>query len=196
MKRRAQKSPNLYIIAGPNGAGKTTFAREFLLDAVRCKEFINADSIAQGLSPFAPDDVAIQAGRLMLEQIEKFADRGIDFAFETTLSGRSYYPRLCRFKENGYSIHLYFLWLPEVKFSLKRVAERVKHGGHNIPSDVIQRRFKMGISNLFRLYDPALDFWSLINNSVDPPQTIALKKKGEIIIYDKELFDEIKKETN
>ena len=136
--KEGSKRPSLYIVAGPNGSGKTTFAREFLPDYVRCKEFINADLIAGGLSPFSPEAAAMRAGRLLLEQIKLLASRRSDFGFETTLSGVTYVSLLRRLKAQGYQIHLFFLWIPTVEVALARIADRVRRGGHDIPEKVVR----------------------------------------------------------
>jgi len=124
--------PNLYIVAGPNGAGKTTFAREFLPNYAECLEFVNADLIAGGLSPFYPERAAIRAGRLMLEQIRLLASQDRDFGFETTLSGKTYVRLLTNLKAQGYRIHLYFLWIKNVDIAIERIADRVRRGGHSV----------------------------------------------------------------
>ena len=188
-----QKSPNIYIIAGPNGAGKTTFAEEFLPNYVKCPTFVNADMIARGLSPFSPDIAALKAGRLLLEQIETYAGKRIDFAFETTLSGVTYLSRLKDLKKEGYGIHLFFLWIPDVKLSLARVASRVKMGGHDISEKVVRRRFQKGIRNFFKLYRPILDSWMLFDNSGNVPHEIAKEESGKIDIYDRKLYEIILK---
>lgn len=139
------KRPCLYLIAGANGSGKTTFAEEFLPHYAKCLTFINADTIARGLSGFSPDASALKAGRLLLEQIETYASKRIDFAFETTLSGVTHLSRIKSLKREGYAIHLFFLWIPDVTLSLARVASRVKMGGHDIPEKVVRRRFHGGI---------------------------------------------------
>ena len=127
------KNPSPYIIAGPNGAGKTTFARQLLPYYAECLEFVNADLIANGLSPFFPERAAILAGRLMLQQIHLLADHGRDFGFETTLSGKTYVRLLRDLRDRGYRIHLFFLWIPNIDIALERVADRVRRGGHNVP---------------------------------------------------------------
>lgn len=183
--------PNLYIIAGPNGAGKTTFAREFLLPFVDCYEFVNADMIAAGLSPFAPETVALQAGRLMLERIQKLSEQRVDFAFETTLSGKTYVRFIREVKDRGYEVHLVFLWLSDVEFSARRVAHRVKQGGHNIPDEVIRRRFGLGIRNLFQIYRPLLDSWKLYDNTKRNPQLIAEEIYGTLQVADPDLYQKL-----
>ena len=145
-------SPDLYIIAGPNGAGKTTFAREFLPNYAECKNFINADLIAQGVAPFSPEAVAFRAGRLMLEEINHYVKRGEDFGFETTLSGRSYLGLIRRLKKLGYRVHFFFLVVPTVDLALTRVRGRVMEGGHDIPESVVRRRFGRSLQNFFADY--------------------------------------------
>ena len=128
-----QKKATVYIIAGPNGAGKTTFARKFLPQYVKCKQFVNADLIASGLSPFAPDIAALSAGKLLIEKIREFSAQSVDFGFETTLSGKSYVLHLKKLREKGYARHLFFLWIPTLELALARIRYRVKRGGHDIP---------------------------------------------------------------
>lgn len=182
------KKPQVYIIAGPNGSGKTTFATEFLPNYAECPTFINADTIARGLSGFSPDAVALKAGRILLEQIESYASRKINFAFETTLSGMTYLSRFKDLKKEGYAIHLFFLWIPDVKLSLARVANRVKMGGHDIDEKVVRRRFHKGISNFFKYYRQVLDSWSLFDNSGNAPYLIAEERAGGLKILDQELY--------
>ena len=185
---------SLYIVAGPNGAGKTTFAREFLPNYVECLEFVNADLIASGLSPFSPDRAAISAGRLMLKRIHHLAERGIDFAFETTLSGKGYVRLLKDLKSLGYRIHLYFLWINNVDIALGRVADRVRRGGHNVPEEIVHRRFSRGLPNLFNFYRPFLDLWAIFDNSTDHPVMIACEEDGELEIIDPVLFSKLSKD--
>ena len=185
---------SLYIVAGPNGAGKTTFAREFLPNYVECMEFVNADLIASGLSPFLPERVAISAGRLMLKRIYFLAERGIDFAFETTLSGKGYVGLLKDLKSLGYRIHLYFLWINNVDIALGRVADRVRRGGHNVPEEIVRRRFSRGLTNLFSLYRPFLDLWAIFDNSTDHPVMIACEEDRELEIIDPVLFSKLSKD--
>lgn len=185
------KHPLVYIIAGSNGAGKTTFAKEFLLKQVHCKEFINADFLAQGFSPFAPEAAAMKAGRFVLERIQEFAHENKTFAFETTLSGKTYVHVLKSLKKKGYLINLYFLWLPNVEIALKRIKERTLRGGHHIPEKDVRRRFKQGLFNFFKLYEPLLNFWSIIDNYEVPPKTIAFKEQGILTVYDKSLYHKI-----
>ena len=162
-----------YIIAGPNGAGKTTFAREFLPSYVHCREFLNADLLAAGISPFDPDMAAIAAGRVLLARMKELIRHGKDFGFETTLAGKTYLSILCNMKEQGYRLHLFYLWLPTAELAVSRVAHRVAHGGHNIPEDVIRRRFNAGSTNLLDAYLPLFDTWLLFDSSKLPPHKIA-----------------------
>jgi predicted ABC-type ATPase len=162
-------SKKIIIIAGPNGAGKTTFARSFLPEEAQCPRFINADLIAAGLSPFAPETAALKAGRLMLEEIADCVRKGESFAFETTLSGLSYLARIRQWREQGYHVSLFFLCLPDAETAIARVAERVKQGGHDIPEDVIRRRFAAGLRNLERAYKPAVDAWAKYDSVGESP---------------------------
>lgn len=184
--------PTVYVIAGPNGAGKTTFANEFLPDFVNCREFLNADLIAAGLAPFAPETQNFRAGRLLLERIKELTQAKRDFGFETTLAGRSYVPLLKEMKENGYQIALFFLWLPSADMAVARVKNRVRQGGHNVPEPVIRKRFSSGIQNLFKLYMPISDAWWIYDASGLPPKIVAQKKDGGKYLDNPELFSQIK----
>ncbi len=159
----------IVIIAGPNGAGKTTFAREFLPAEAGLPLFVNADLIAAGLSPFDPDAAAIRAGRLMLEQIDAHARAGHSFAFETTLAGHTYLRRIERWRAGGYLVELVFLSLPSAEDAIKRVATRVRQGGHDIPADVVRRRFAAGMRNFLELYRQRVDYWIWYDNSGTRP---------------------------
>ena len=183
--------PTVYIIAGPNGAGKTMFATEFLPEFVQCREFLNADLIAAGLSPFAPETAALRAGRLLLTRIKEFSSQGRDFGFETTLAGRTHVSLLRKMKRRGYTIHLFFLWLPSVEMAVARVANRVREGGHPVPEPVIRRRFVLGIRNFFHLYRPLLDSWLLFDNSWLPPRIIAEEEGGQLQIVQPDLYQAI-----
>jgi predicted ABC-type ATPase len=162
-------SKKIIIIAGPNGAGKTTFARSFLPEEAQCPRFINADLIAAGLAPFAPETAALKAGRLMLEEIADCVGKGESFAFETTLSGLSYLNHIQRWRAQGYHVSLFFLSLPDADAAVARVAERVRQGGHHIPEDVIRRRFAAGLRNLERAYKSAVDAWARYDSVGESP---------------------------
>lgn len=159
----------LLIIAGPNGAGKTTFAAEFLPREGDCPEFVNADLIAAGLSPFQPDQVALAAGRLMLGRIDDLVAAGRSFAFETTLSTCGYARRIPQWRSSGYLVKLYFLTLPDSEFAIRRVERRVRFGGHDIPAATIRRRFQRGLENLRNHYLGIVDEWSIYDASENPP---------------------------
>lgn len=188
MKNKDQR-PNLYIIAGPNGAGKTTFARKFLPDYVKCLEFVNVDLIADGISPFNPERAALRAGRIMLEQIHSLAERGVEFGFETTLSGRTYVKLLQEMKKRRYLIHIFFLWISNVELALERIRLRVRNGGHPIPGDVVRRRFRRSLPNFLFTHRALADSWAIFDNSGDVPQMIALEESGKIEILDRDLFN-------
>ena len=162
-------SKKIIIIAGPNGAGKTTFACEYLPNEANCPIFINADLIAAGLAPFAPETASIKAGRLMLNEIKANFKAGNNFAFETTLSGKTYAKHIVDWKNQGYHITMFFLSLPNAEFAIARVANRVADGGHNIPEATIRRRFKSGLYNFQTLYKKLADSWSLYDNSKEQP---------------------------
>lgn len=160
------------IIAGPNGAGKTTFAREFLPNEAACPVFVNADLIAVGLAPFAPETAALQAGRLMLKELERHFQARQSFAFETTLSGRAYLRHIQSWQAADYQVELIFLRLATAEEAVARVAQRVKQGGHDIPEALIRRRFAAGLENLTRYYASAVDVWALYDNSGEQPQLL------------------------
>jgi len=159
----------IIIIAGPNGAGKTTFARSFLPQEAQCQRFINADLIAAGLSPFAPEAAALKAGRLMLAEMDESARKGESFAFETTLAGLAYLGRIRQWRAQGYHVGLYFLRLPNAETAIARVAARVLQGGHHIPEAVIRRRFDAGLRNFEQAYKAAVDAWVEFDNEGAEP---------------------------
>ena len=179
--------PILYIIAGPNGAGKTTASFNVLPVILDCKEYVNADEIARGLSPFDVESVAIQAGKLMLERIELLLSQKVNFAIETTLATRSYSNLINKAKAIGYEVHIIFFWLYSPEMACQRVAKRVSEGGHDIPKDVITRRYWIGIKNLFTIFMPIVDYWELYNNTFET-RMIANSNK----IIDPTLFNYIK----
>ena len=166
---------NLYIIAGCNGAGKTTASCTILPEILNCREFVNADEIARGLSPFQPEKVAIEAGKIMLKRIDDLLYSSKSFAFETTLATKSYRNKIIEAKQKGYDITLIFFWLQSIDLAKDRVQERVAKGGHNIETEIIERRYAAGIRNLFEIYIPICDKVLIIDNSEGNPEVIAEK---------------------
>ena len=158
-------SPQLVLIGGPNGAGKSTAAPQLLRDTLDVTEFVNADTIASGLSGFHPESAALQAGRVMLARLRDLGSRRADFAFESTLASRSFAPWIRRLKQTGYVFHLTFLWLPDPDVAVARVATRVRDGGHDVPEATIRRRYYSGLCNFFRLYRPIADHWRFYDNT-------------------------------
>jgi predicted ABC-type ATPase len=175
--------PNIFILAGPNGAGKTTSAMALLPKKLQCVEFVNADVIAAGLSPFQPATVALEAGRLMINRIKKLASEKKDFAFETTLASKTFAPFLKTCQSKGFTDSLLYIWLSSPELAIKRVQSRVANGGHDIPEDVIKRRYVRSISNLFNLYLPIVTNCYIFDNSTGTPEEIARKEDhGNITI--------------
>lgn len=189
------KNKNVYIVAGPNGSGKTTFAREFLPNYAKCSHFVNADLIAQGLSPFSPGQVAIKSGKLVLEQIKEYTKSKIDFGFETTMSGVTYLRYFKMLKKNGYKINIFFLWIPSSQLAVLRVKDRVAQGGHNVPTIDVKRRFKRSIDKFFKEYRLLADKWILFNNAETIPKIIARKQNAHIEIINQTLFNGIIKKA-
>ena len=187
------KLPKLYIIAGCNGAGKTTASFTILPEILGCKEFINADEIAKGLSPFQPESVAVQAGRIMLARMDELLQKGETFAFETTLATKSYKQKIEWAQANGYEVTLLFFWLRNVTMAKERVAQRVAEGGHSIPSQTIERRYHNGITNLFVIYIDMVDICYIFDNSEGRKELIAQKERHKgIIIYNNDKFNLMK----
>ena len=185
--------PNLYIIAGPNGAGKTTASYTLLPDVLQCPNFVNADEIARGLSPFAQETVAVQAGKIMLHRIDELLPQRVDFAIETTLATRSYVQLVRRAQALGYKVHLIFFFLENEEQAIRRVAQRVSNGGHNIPEEDIRRRFKRGIYNLINLYIPICDNVLVYNNVKTPARLVARKKNqvDDVELIETEMWNQL-----
>ena len=184
--------PNLYVIAGCNGAGKTTTSFTVLPEMLNCKEFVNADEIARGLSPFQPETVSFQAGRIMLSRIQELIQANVDFGFETTLSTRSYIPLLKDAKLKGYTVLLVYFWLESVELAKSRVLERVKKGGHNILPQTIERRYYRGVKNFFKLFQEQVDSWVIYDNSHSSPEIIVKGAKGHATeIYNHDIWSAI-----
>ncbi len=187
------KEKNLYIIAGCNGAGKTTASFTILPEILDCKEFVNADEIAKGLSPFQPEKVSFEAGRIMLHRITELFSQNENFAFETTLATRSYKNRILEAKEKNYNVTLLFFWLKNSELAKERVKTRVLEGGHNIPEDVIERRYYKGIKNLFEIYLSIVDQALIFDNSEGKHNLIAeIFASEELNVINESKFNELK----
>lgn len=180
-------NPRLYIIAGCNGAGKTTASYSVLPDLLDCREFVNADEIAKGLSPFNPESVSIEAGKLMLQRIEYLLSQNKTFAIETTLATRSYANLIKKAHSLGYQVILLFFWLSSPEMAIERVAKRVAEGGHDIPVETIHRRYWLGLQNFFNIFTPIVDSWMFYEN-ID--NTVLIANNREVI--DKNKFDKIR----
>jgi predicted ABC-type ATPase len=186
--------PLAVVLAGPNGAGKSTTAPYLLRDALAVHEFVNADTIAQGLSAYRPEAAAITAGRVMLERLRTLSSMRRDFAFETTLSGRSHVRWLRDLRASGYRTHLVFLALPSAELAIARVADRVRRGGHHVPDVIVRRRFIAGLRNLFAVYMDAVDSWTIYDNAdVVSPRLVASRAVGgSLIVADADLWNALK----
>ena len=184
---------HLYILAGPNGAGKTTFASRFLPEFVSVQQFVNADLIAAGVSPFAPESAAIEAGRLMLQRIDALARQRTDFGIETTLASKTLQTRLRALKAASYQIHLAYLWLASPELAVARVRERVQRGGHSVPEATIRRRYFSGLRNLFDVYMSLVDDWFIYDNSHTSPVEIASGNQGKPHIQNPHIFETIER---
>lgn len=189
----ASPVPLVVVVAGPNGAGKSTMAPRLLQEALAVVEFVNADTIASGLSAFRPDSVAIGAGRLMLARLRALAEARADFAFETTLASRTFAPWLKRLQASGYRVHLAYLSLPDADLAVARVAERVRQGGHGTPEAVVRRRFTAGLRNFFGFYRSIADTWQMFDNSAPSgPRLIASGRTAEAPdVHDVEAWAEL-----
>lgn len=191
------ENKNLYIIAGCNGAGKTTASYNVLPNILDCKEFVNADEIAKGLSPFNVESVAVQAGRLMLERIDSLMGRGVSFSIETTLATKSYSSMVSHAKNLGYRVFLFYFWLETPELAKQRVLHRVLNGGHNIPEEVIVRRYYNGIKNLFNIFMGIVDEWMIFDNSETQSVMIAKGSHGASPTIKKiDIFNKLKKIAN
>ena len=191
------KVPNIYIIAGCNGAGKTTASFTILPEMLDCKEFVNADEIAKGLSPFQPESVSFHAGRIMIERIDELLNSGVDFGFETTLTTLSYLNTIKLAKQKGYTINLLYFWLNDVNLAIERVKTRVSEGGHDIPEETIRRRYSRGIYNLTNKFTNLCDYWIVINNS-SRPFTFVAEGQGllELKVHDTLVWQQIKNQSD
>lgn len=181
--------PRIVILAGPNGAGKTTASKYLLRDALGIGEFVNADTVAAGLSAFRPESVAFEAGRIVLGRIRALIDQQVSFAFETTLSSKTLATLLTRARDDGFDVELIYLALPDATTAVGRVAARVKQGGHNIPIDVIERRFYRSLKNLFGLYMPLVNRWKVFDNGLSPPVQIAAGTQTRKLIFQEQKWN-------
>ncbi len=185
--------PDIVVIAGPNGAGKSTLAPALLRDTLKIPEYVNADTIAEGLSAFAPEDASFDAGRVMLGRLQDLAEAGKDFSFETTLASRFYAGWLAKLQKKEFRVSLIFLWLDDVGLAIERVRERVRAGGHDIPEETIRRRYERGLRNLFDLYMPVVNVWSVRDTSVSGSREIArYTEDGGEVIFDAERWRTIR----
>lgn len=187
--------PTCTIIAGPNGAGKTTFAMTWLPEAAGCRSFVNADLIAAGLSPLAPEREWLAASRLFLQEINRHVARREDFAFETTLSGKTYLRLIRQLLGDGWRVALYYLWLPSVEMSIQRVAERFSHGGHDIPLESIIRRYPRSLSNLLDRYAPLCNPTICLDNSKENPEVIFTQDATGRLVENQELYNALLKDV-
>lgn len=188
---------NLYIIAGCNGAGKTTASFTILPEILNCKEFVNADEIARGLSPFQPEKVSFEAGRIMIKRVDELLETNQTFALETTLATKSYKSKIAKAKNNNYNITLLFFWLQNVELAIERVKIRVMEGGHNIEADIIKRRYLNGIKNLFEIYISIADEVMIFDNSEGKYELIAEKTlKTNINVLNESKFSILEKHYN
>jgi len=173
-------NPSVVVLAGPNGAGKTTASAAVIQETLGIGEFVNADIIARGLSGFAPESAALQAGRIMLERLHDLAASRASFSFETTLASRTFAPWLKQLLAEGYSFHLCFFWLPSADMAIARVAQRVRLGGHYVDDETIRRRYERGVSNFFHLYRPLTTTWHFFDNSQPPKRSLVARGAGKI----------------
>jgi predicted ABC-type ATPase len=186
---------HLYVIAGSNGAGKTTFAREFLPDYAHCLRFVNPDLIAAGLSPFDPSAAATEAGKVVLSEVQRAIRAGDSFAFESTLSGRTYLHILRQARDAGFSLHLFYLWIPGVDLAMARIRDRVEAGGHNVPEPDVRRRYLRSLRNLFSLYGPQADSVHFFDNSGAVPRLVFRIEAGRTTVLDADLYAAINQQV-
>lgn len=185
--------PNVVILAGPNGAGKSTLAEPLVADTLGIRHFVNADTLARGLSAFNSEEMAVKAGKIMLEHLHDLAKQRVNFAFETTLASRTFAPWITKLKATGYQFHLFYVWVPSADVSVARVLGRVMLGGHNVPEETIRRRYRRSLENFFHLYQPLADAWEFYDNDkLKSPRLIAIGKGTMELAEDENLWTKIK----
>jgi predicted ABC-type ATPase len=187
--------PTLFIIAGPNGVGKTTFADRYLPDEAKQLEFVNADLIARGLSPYDPESAAMEAGRIALKRIRELIASRTGFTWETTMSGKTAVVWLRQAREAGYILKTYFLWVRNPETTIRRIRQRVVEGGHDIREDVSRRRFFKTIQNFFTIYRPVMSSWKLFENELLGPRLVAVEKNGRLVVRDPVQLAQIQREA-
>jgi predicted ABC-type ATPase len=187
-RKRARKAPVFHLVAGPNGAGKTTFAKQYLPQYAGTFQFINADLIAAGLSPFRPESAALSAGKLLLQEFQRLAAARTTFAAESTLAGKGLARRLVGLRKSGYRLHLHYLWLDSAELALRRVEERVRGGGHAVPEETVRRRYVAGLKQLRRTYLDVFDVVLLFDNSGPEPRLVARRSEGKWATFDLRLM--------
>ena len=192
MSAKPKKIKNFYILAGPNGAGKTTLSKVVLRDVFHCENFVNADEIAKGLSPLQSSQFDMQAGKIMLNQIDRYIENRETFCVETTLSTKIYLTKIKRLKKLGYKIFLFFIYLPTPELAIERVQQRVIKGGHDVPIDTVKRRYKRGLENLVNDYFDKVDNLYIYSN-IENLEKVAYRDKKELKVQDEEVFNQIKK---
>jgi predicted ABC-type ATPase len=188
--------PNVVIMAGPNGAGKSTLAEPLLAGELGIRHYVNADTLARGLSAFNWDEMAVKAGKIMLEHLHDLAEKRMNFAFETTLASRTFAPWIAKLKANGYRLHLFYVWVPSADVSVARVRKRVLLGGHDVPEDTIRRRYQRGLNNFFHLYKSLAEGWEFYeNDKSERPRLIAIGNGTMELVEDEQLWEQIKSRT-
>jgi predicted ABC-type ATPase len=188
--------PNIVILAGPNGAGKSTLAEPLLATTLGIRHFVNADTLARGLSAFNAEEMALKAGKIMLEHLHDLAQQRANFAFETTLASRTFAPWIAKLKATGYQVHLFYVWVPSADVSVERVLGRVLLGGHSVPEETIRRRYQRSLENFFRLYQPLADSWEFYDNErLKSPRLIAIGNATMELAEDENLWRKIKEQV-
>lgn len=195
VSRTVNASPLVVVVAGPNGAGKSTTAPSILRGPLAVHEFVNADSIAAGLSAFRPESVAIAAGRIMLQRMRTLVNSRMEFAFETTLASRSFAPWIKELRASGYRAHLVFLALPSEQMAVSRVERRVSLGGHSVPEEVVRRRFRAGLRNFFGVYSTLVDSWEVLDASAQPRRIAKATVLNEPVVVDRIFWDSLRKQV-